>query len=422
MIKYSRCKEENCDKYANYNLPDQKSGLYCSSHKKENMIDIKHKRCIENICDKRANFNLLNEKDGIYCKNHKKENMINIYDKKCIEKNCNKIPSFNLPNSKTPIYCGKHKKENMINIKTKKCIDKNCNKQANFNLPNKKSRLYCLEHKKQNMINVISKQCIQDNCYKQPSCNFIDKKIGLYCSEHKKENMINVISRKCIQDNCTKEPIYNIKKEKRGIYCNKHKKENMINIKDKRCLEYECDIFVKNKKYKGYCLRCFIFKFPNEKISKNYKVKENHMTDFLKEEFKDEIMVFDKTVGGCSLRRPDVYIDKYTHVLIIECDENQHSGKEYTNCDTKRTMEIFQDFGNRPLVYIRFNPDSYINNENKKVLSSFKIHKTLFVPVIRVKKEWANRLNVLKETINKWLIKIVEKEVTNEYLFYDKKL
>ena len=194
----------------------------------------------------------------------------------------------------------------------------------------------------------------------------------------------------------------------------------MIDINNKSCLQENCYSIPKNNKYKGYCLRCFINLFPNEKISRNYKIKEIFMTDFLKEEFKDEIMVFDKRVGGCSSRRPDVYIDKFTHVLIIECDENQHTRSEYTNCDTKRTMEIFQDFGNRPLVYIRFNPDSYINEENKKVLSSFKNHKTLFVPMIKVKKEWNNRLNVLKETVSKWLIEIPEKEITYEYLFYDK--
>jgi hypothetical protein len=53
------------------------------------------------------------------------------------------------------------------------------------------------------------------------------------------------------------------------------------------------------------------------------------------------------------------------------------------------------------------------------VLSSFKNHKTLFVPIIRVKKEWNNRLNTLKETIVKWLTEIPESEITYEYLFYD---
>ena len=53
------------------------------------------------------------------------------------------------------------------------------------------------------------------------------------------------------------------------------------------------------------------------------------MTDFIKEQFKEQVMIFDKQTGGCSKRRPDVYIDKFTHIVIIECDENQHKNEEY---------------------------------------------------------------------------------------------
>lgn len=221
--------------------------------------------------------------------------------------------------------------------------------------------------------------------------------------------------------NCEISASYNYENEKERLYCTKHKKENMIDINNKRkiCLQENCYTITKSKKYKGYCLRCFINLFPEENISKHFKVKEVFMTDFIKEKFKDEVMTFDKQTGGCSKRRPDVYIDKFTHVLIIECDENQHSGKEYTNCDTKRTMELFQDFGNRPVVLIRFNPDSYINEDGKKILSSFKNHKSLFVPVIRNKKEWNKRLELLKDTINHWLTEIPSREISYEHLFYD---
>ena len=61
----------------------------------------------------------------------------------------------------------------------------------------------------------------------------------------------------------------------------------------------------------------------------------------------------------------------------------------------------------------------FVNQDDKKVLSSFKMHKKLDVPMIRDQKEWLGRLNLLKETINKHLITIPEKEITYEYLFYD---
>ena len=381
MVK--KCKEENCNTWPNFNLPNKKIGIYCSKHKKVDMVDVKHKKCLQENCNKNANFNLQNEKVGIYCVKHKKENMVNVVNKKCVEQNCNKQPVFNLLNEKVGIYCHEHKKENMVDVKNKKCVEENCNKISSYNLLNEKSPIYCSEHKKENMVNVISNRCLELNCNKIPSCNLPNKKSPIYCSENKKDNMINV--------------------------------------KNKRCLEENCDMIPSNKKYKGYCLRCFINLFPNEKISKNYKVKENHMTDFIKEQFKDEIIIFDKQTGGCSKRRPDCYIDKYTHVIIIECDENQHKNEEYTICDNKRTMELFQDFGNRPIVFIRFNPDKYINGKEENFSSSFKMHKSLDIPVIRNKNEWNNRLKLLQEYINKWLINdiVPNKEITIEYLFYD---
>ena len=33
-----KCKEENCDKRAYYNLLNEKSAIYCFEHKKENII------------------------------------------------------------------------------------------------------------------------------------------------------------------------------------------------------------------------------------------------------------------------------------------------------------------------------------------------------------------------------------------------
>jgi hypothetical protein len=228
--------------------------------------------------------------------------------------------------------------------------------------------------------------------------------------------MVDICHKRCLSEYCETIPNFNLPTEKVGIYCSEHKQENMIDVKNKKCLSEHCDTQVTNKKYKGYCLRCFVYKFPDVKISINYKVKENHMTNFIKEQFKDEVKVFDKQTGGCSRRRPDVYIDKFTHVVIIECDENQHRD---TSCENKRMMELFQDFGNRPIVFIRFNPDSYVNEDGKRIHSSFKMHKKLDVPIIRDSKEWENRLNLLKYTINKWLNIIPEKEITCKYLFYD---
>lgn len=124
-------------------------------------------------------------------------------------------------------------------------------------------------------------------------------------------------------------------------------------------------------------------------------------------------MIFDKKVdGGCSLRRPDVLIDRLTHSIINEGDEEEHKG--YI-CEEKHIMELFRDLGNRPLVVLRFNFDSYYDGEEKhpscfiKTDTGFSLNKS----------EWNRRINVLYEEIEKHM-EVPEKELTIVYLFYSK--
>jgi hypothetical protein len=91
---------------------------------------------------------------------------------------------------------------------------------------------------------------------------------------------------------------------------------------------------------------------------------------------------------------------------------------KYTDC--KKTACYNYNYKNlEPIIFIRFNPDKYVNEKGEKISSSFKLCKTTGISIIRNKKEWNNRLNILKNTLSKFLIEIPQKEVTNEYLFYN---
>lgn len=153
------------------------------------------------------------------------------------------------------------------------------------------------------------------------------------------------------------------------------------------------------------------------KITRDYKTKETHVCNFIKETFTKVDMTFDKYIqGGCSKRRPDILIEMYTHSIIIEIDENQHYDYE---CENKRMMQLFEDLGNRPLVMIRFNPDEYIDKCKKKVKSCFKYHKALGIPIIENVDLWNLRLQCLKSHIDKYIENIPSKEVNCVNLFYD---
>lgn len=172
---------------------------------------------------------------------------------------------------------------------------------------------------------------------------------------------------------------------------------------------------VKKSPYKPYCYMCYYVQNPDTKMRK-YKLKEHYMVEELKDKYNDIDILFDKRVdGGCSLKRPDVRIECYTHSVIIECDENRHIGY---SCENKRIMEIFQDLGERPIVFLRFNPDSYKDSETGQLISGcFSTKKN--INNYPLKKEWKKRIAHLISRIDYYLENIPEKEVTVEHLFYD---
>ena len=63
-------------------------------------------------------------------------------------------------------------------------------------------------------------------------------------------------------------------------------------------------------------------------------------------------------------KRPDLFLDFGYQVLIVEIDENQHQNYD-CSCENKRLMELSQDVQHKPIVFIRFNPDDYMDQERK---------------------------------------------------------
>jgi len=190
------------------------------------------------------------------------------------------------------------------------------------------------------------------------------------------------------------------------------------------CKSTFCETY-KNKKYNGYCSRCYIHLFPNEPISRNYKTKEYAVLEFIKNTYPGHIWVNDKTIeGGCSKKRPDIFLDLLTHSIIIEIDENQH--KTYNNCELKRINLLFEDLGDRHIVFIRFNPDDYLDKDNNKITSCWSIDKNGLSSVKKSKKnEWEQRLNTLKNTVDEVLCNDnidITNPITYINLFYDEEI
>jgi hypothetical protein len=419
-IVNKRCNHDGCDKRPNYNYPTETSPIFCKDHKLINMENITSKRCNHDGCEKQPSYNFITETVAIFCKDHKLINMKDIKNKRCNHDGCDKQPYFNYPTEKVAIFCKDHKLIDMKDIKNKRCNHDGCDKNPLYNYPTETVAIFCKDHKLIDMKDIRSKRCNHDGCDKRPLYNYPTETSPIFCKDHKLIDMEDIKNKRCNHDGCDKRPNYNYPTETVAIFCKDHKLIDMEDIKHKRCKTDLCDTFVSNKNYEGHCLRCFMFLFPDKPVARNYKTKETFVADFIKESFPNDEWIFDKTiVNGTSRRRPDILLEMNTYNIIIEIDENQH--RDYDDiCENKRMMEIFQDLGNRNIVFIRFNPDDYLDND-KNITSCWWVNKQSICVVKKSKaKEWTQRLDELKNQIEYWMHNFPEKEVEIVHLFYDK--
>jgi hypothetical protein len=396
-VVYRSCQhlEKKCEYDALYNFPHKEYGIFCVKHRKEGMMIIGHKLCrfvYENgaMCSISPSYNYPGEKCVTHCKNHRKDGMIITYKKQCAEKDCNERAAYNFFDKETYLYCKIHKEKGMINLDHRNELCKHdgeqCLKRAKFNKPGEKKGIYCKKHKLKGMKYILFKTCLGETngvkCKKTPTFNVKGEYRGIYCDDHKLEGMRNVKDKTCryiLEDGeqCETIPVYNYRGERKAEYCEKHKDKDMVNVKDRKCKSEFCDI-IANKKYDYYCCHCFTNLFPDDprtftamKASKELEVKK-----YLYE--NDYEFIHNKPIytGDCiTRRRIDLYnrIDE-DHILCIEIDEKQHM--YYDSIDEEeRYNELYpltKDGKNPVLIFIRYNPDSYIDVNGKRRNPRFK--------------------------------------------------
>ena len=81
-------------------------------------------------------------------------------------------------------------------------------------------------------------------------------------------------------------------------------------------------------------------------------------------------------------------------------------------------MELSQDLAHRPIVFIRFNPDSYIK-DGVSLRSCWKVNKLGVMQIMKTKQnEWQERINSLIKQITYWIENQSEKTIEIVELFY----
>ena len=279
-----------------------------------------NKQNICEVCGIRARYNYSEKIFGISCKKHSKPDMVDIKNPKCIV--CKKTrPSYNYQGETKATHCKACSLPDMVDIKHPKCIV--CKKRANYGIP----------------------------------CNS-----PIMCYLHKKEEMIKGPNSYCRKKDCKNKAIYGIKLP---IHCESHKVDNDINLVERKCSN--CGVI--DVLINGLCVNICVNMNIDNIYKKNQKVKEKRVLKILSSEigiptsYNERV---DWNCGGKNSEEKEIVYDCGTHQIHIEVDENKH--KNYCKLgEVNRMRNIYHNEGGIPILFIRYNPDSFIGIDGKKV-------------------------------------------------------
>jgi hypothetical protein len=282
------------------------------------MVNVKkHKWCAHEGCEKQPAYNVSGEKQGLFCSEHKTDGMVNVISKQCAHEGCAKIPAYNVSGEKQGLFCSEHKTDGMVNVISKQCAHpEGCDTLANFGIPGHSA----------------------------------DR-----CKQHIESGMIFKPKTKCSNPKCKEQAIYGIGKPER---CEAHKEPFHMNLVERRCVS--CGLlYILNKK--SYCYLCDPDEFNRSRLAKQNQIK--NMLDAYGFKYESCDRMVDQ--GECFKYRPDFLFDCGTHFVVLEVDENQHKDKTYA-CESVRMFNIFQSLGGMATRFIRYNPDGYKVEKQKK--------------------------------------------------------
>ena len=388
-VKNKRCEHDGCDSQPNFNIPGGK-GRFCVSHKTAEMVDVKNRRCEHDGCDSQPAFDIPGGK-GRFCGKHKTDDMVDVKHKRCKYDGCCSRPTFDIPGGKGR-FCGKHKTAEMVDVRSKRCEHDGCDSHPAFDIPGGKgSGRFCGKHKTSEMVDVKSKRCEHDGCSTlNPNFDILGGN-GRFCGKHKTTEMVDVKTKKCEHDGCYTSASYG-KPGHPKSHCSPHRQKGMIRRPNAKCVSCKelaiwgqnwipthCEshktdddqnlveqpcisctlMYVLDKE--GKCENCNPASFATARLA-----KQNALMDYLDaRDLKGDSTDVIVDGGICGKERPDRIYDFGDKIVILECDENQHQDRQCL-CEQTRMVNIGQIFGGIPVYFIRWNPDDYSPESDRK--------------------------------------------------------
>ena len=156
---------------------------------------------------------------------------------------------------------------------------------------------------------------------------------------NKPVDAVDIKSRRCTCPN-SKHPTFGLESDRQRKWCARcPKPAEAINLVSRWCKE--CKQIQVNAIYKPYCTSCFFHKHPEITPPKVYRTRENHLFNRVMKDFPGVFRYDVPIQGGCSKKKPDLFVDLGSHVLHGKNDEHgdNHRGNQ---CENKRMMELSQ--------------------------------------------------------------------------------
>lgn len=410
-------------------------------------------------CEERAKYvsRTFTERVPTHCEHHAqpRADFFEYSERLCEVQTCTKRSSFAPDRDHDAARCGTHKKDDDVNVAKKIC---ECGKaKPFFGPPGTRSATRCGQCKLDGDIDLYNKKCIR--CEVRQSAAIIKgredegMKYCLTCAAALGFACTNGRVAYCA---CGTQSIFDIPGTavKSARFCGQCRDPSKhVDVRHDNQMCSACCNTRGTRVHDGFlwCQGCFVKTFPHIPTPRNYKTKQRNVEEFLKERFAEKItMTLDRQVErivpeasagagggsrfvheefederpcGSSGRKPDVLIDMGEWVIVVEVDEGQHKQDSYkSSCENKRIMQIFDDMGRRPTVFIRFNPDNYVDAEGNKVQSPWTVDgrtgSALHVSADN-RSAWQTRLEALASAMEHAMTNRPQQDVSIVKLYYD---
>ena len=289
--------------------------------------------------------------------------MVDLVHARCLAPGCTKQPHF----GDNKEFCKEHvpSHEDDKNA-AQQCEHIGCTQRRSYGAAGAPPS-HCKSHATATMFYMMKPECEHVECdalawYGSPATP------ATVCARHKRSGMIDNPRQRCSREGCNHVGTYD--DETRDRFCDAHAPAGARALVVTPCGACGLpDVLT----IAGMCSSCDPVTRERAMHVKELRVKALLDAGGWKYESHDKML----ESGACYAYRPDFVFDAFTHMVVLEVDEHQHSSYP-AECERTRMLAIAQTFS-MPTAFIRYNPDAFVcgMSGRKSCITEAQRHKEL---------------------------------------------